>query len=71
MNTQKFPSLGIDIGRVIIDGSSHPQGGDTAFFNGDEQTMLATPEMPDAVDVLAHLVPYFGGRVRLVSKRLF
>jgi hypothetical protein len=31
---------------MIIDGPSHPQGGDTAFFDGDEQIMLATPEMP-------------------------
>ena len=25
-----LPRLGIDIGRVIIDGGSHPDGGDTA-----------------------------------------
>jgi len=47
MNTRE-PRLGIDIGRVIIDGSSHPVGGDTAFFQGDEGVMLATPEMPGA-----------------------
>jgi hypothetical protein len=44
--TQRLPRLGIDIGRVIIDGSSHPEGGDAAFFQGDEATMLATPEWP-------------------------
>jgi hypothetical protein len=62
------PRLGIDIGRVIIDGSSHPDGGDTAFFRGDEATMLATPEMPEAVASIATLVRAFAGRVWLVSK---
>lgn len=62
------PALGIDIGRVIIDGPSHPDGGDTAFFEGDEATMLATPEMPGAVDTITRLVRHFDGRVWLVSK---
>lgn len=62
------PRLGIDIGRVIIDGPSHPQGGDTAFFSGDEEALLATPEMADAVDTIARLVVRFQGRVWLVSK---
>ena len=62
------PRLGIDIGRVIIDGSSHPNGGDTAFFDGDEAAMLATPEMPGAVEAIARLVTAFSGRVWLVSK---
>lgn len=62
------PRLGIDIGRVIIDGSSHPDGADTAFFQGDEATMLATPEMADAVYSIAILVRAFEGRVWLVSK---
>ena len=62
------PRLGIDIGRVIIDGSSHPDGGDTAFFSGDEATMLATPEIPHAVGTIAKLVDRFDGRVWLVSK---
>jgi hypothetical protein len=60
--------LGIDIGRVIIDGPSHPAGGDTAFFTGDEATLVATPEMPGAVDAIARLVEAFAGRVWLVSK---
>lgn len=60
--------LGIDIGRVIIDGSAHPGGGDTAFFTGDEATMLATPEMPGAFDAIARLVTLFDGQVWLVSK---
>jgi hypothetical protein len=60
--------LGIDIGRVIIDGASHPGGGDTAFFHGDEATMLATPEMAGSIDAIATLVSQVDGRVWLVSK---
>lgn len=67
MNARQ-PRLGVDIGRVIIDGSAHPDGGDTAFFDGDEATMLATPEMPGAVESIAQLVDLFGGKVWLVSK---
>ena len=66
--TPREPRLGIDIGRVIIDGPSHPAGGDTAFFSGDEATMLATPEMPGCVPAIARLAELFGGRVWLVSK---
>jgi hypothetical protein len=65
---QREPRLGIDIGRVIINGPAHPGGGDTAFFSGDEDTMLATPEMPDAVEVIGRLVNRFESRVWLVSK---
>jgi hypothetical protein len=67
MNTV-LPRLGIDIGRVIINGPAHPAGGDTAFFQGDEATLVATPEMPGAVEVIARLVGRFDGRVWLVSK---
>ncbi|WP_214403559.1 hypothetical protein [Pseudonocardia lacus] len=59
--------FGVDIGRVIIAGGPTP-GGDTAFFTGGEAAMLATPEVPGAVDALAHLVDRFRGRVWLVSK---
>jgi len=62
------PRLGIDIGRVIINGPAHPGGGDTAFFEGDEPTMLATPEMDGSVAAIGRLVTLFGGRVWLVSK---
>lgn len=61
------PRLGIDIGRVIIDGPSHP-GGDTAFLHGDEAIMLATPEMPGCAAAIAQLTALFEGRVWLVSK---
>jgi hypothetical protein len=60
--------LGIDIGRVIINGPAHPAGGDTAFFKGDESTLLATPEMDGCVPAIGRLVPLFGGEVWLVSK---
>jgi tRNA(Leu) C34 or U34 (ribose-2'-O)-methylase TrmL len=61
------PRLGIDIGRVIITGSSSSEE-DTAFFDGDEAAMLATPEVPGAVDSIARLVRDFDGRVWLISK---
>ena len=67
MTASGQPRLGVDIGRVIIDGPSHP-GGDTAFFSGDEATMLATPEMAGCVPAIARLSGLFGGRVWLVSK---
>lgn len=62
------PRLGIDIGRVIIDGSSHPEGGDTAFFQGDTATMLRTPAMSRAFEVIPRLVELFDNQVWLVSK---
>ena len=68
MDSNKTPRLGIDIGRVIIDGSSHPDGGDTAFFQGDEAVMLRTPEMDGAFDAIRQLVDVFDGNVWLVSK---
>lgn len=68
MKREQTPRLGIDIGRVIIGGSSHTNGDDTAFFDGDEQTMLATPEMDGAFDAITQLVEAFDGQVWLVSK---
>lgn len=62
------PRLGIDIGKVIINGPGHPGGGDTAFFEGDEATMLATPEMEGAFDAIRRLNALFAGQVWLVSK---
>jgi hypothetical protein len=58
--------LGIDIGRVIIDGSSGP--GDTSFFTGDTAAMLRTPAVPGAFEAIARLVPLFSGQAWLVSK---
>jgi hypothetical protein len=77
MNTQikkphpklvRIPTLGIDIGRVIIAGHHNVHGGDTAFFSGDETTMLATPAVDDAFTTIAELVEHFNGRAWLVSK---
>ncbi len=65
---EREPRLGIDIGRVIIRGDAHPDGGDTAFFEGDDAMMLATPEMPGAFEAIGALTIRFGGRVWLVSK---
>jgi len=62
------PRLGIDIGGVIINGPAHPGGGDTAFFEGDEATMLATPEMNGALAAITRLANLFSGRVWLISK---
>jgi hypothetical protein len=67
MTGTRQPRLGIDIGRVIIDGPSHP-GGDTAFFSGDEAAMLATPEMAGCVPAIARLSRLLAGRAWLVSK---
>lgn len=60
--------LGVDFGRVINDGSSHPSGDDTAFLTGSEEIMLATPAMPGAMEGLASLVGAFDGRVWIISK---
>jgi hypothetical protein len=60
--------LGIDIGRVIIDGSAHPTGDDTAFFKGGIDNALRTPAMPGAFESIARLTEIFEGRVWLVSK---
>lgn len=57
--------MGIDIGRVIIEGSSGP--GDTSFFSGDTAAMLRTPAVPGAFAAIARLVPLFGD-AWLVSK---
>lgn len=62
------PVLGIDIGRVIIDS---PPGAlaDTGFFHGDSDQLLATPEVPGAIEAIGRLVPLFGPvNVWLVSK---
>ena len=66
MNTQL--RLGVDIGRVIIDGSSHPSGDDTAFFKGGVDNALRTPPVAGVFDVLPRLVELFDHEVWLVSK---
>jgi hypothetical protein len=57
------PRMGVDIGRVIIDGD----GPDTSFFGSDEES-LRVPAVEDAFEGVAQLVRRFAGRVWLVSK---
>lgn len=57
--------IGIDIGRVIIQGD----GPDTSFVSGSEEDALRAPAIDGAFESLARLVPRFGaGNVYLVSK---
>jgi hypothetical protein len=58
------PRLGVDIGRVIIEGD----GPDTSFVGGSEEEALRAPEIPGAFDALGRLHRDFGGRIWLVSK---
>jgi hypothetical protein len=62
------PRLGIDIGRVIIDGTSHPTGDDTAFFKGGIDNALRTPAMTGSFESIERLSKLFDGQVWLVSK---
>jgi hypothetical protein len=66
--TELQPRLGIDFGRVINDGSSHPDGDDTAFLNGGYEAAMRTPAMPGAYESVARLTTLFGGHVWIVSK---
>ena len=61
-------TLGVDFGRVINDGSSHPSGDDTSFLTGSEDAMLATPAMEGVFGSLERLTELFHGRVWIVSK---
>jgi hypothetical protein len=65
MNEQR---LGVDFGRVINDGASHPGGDDTVFLSGGHDDAMRTPAMPGAIEVLAELVTRFDGNVWIVSK---
>lgn len=67
MISSREPRLGVDIGRVIIEGPESSDD-DTAFFDGDEEALLATPEVEGAIGSIARLVDLFGGRVWLVSQ---
>jgi hypothetical protein len=58
------PRLGVDIGRVIIEGD----GPDTSFVGGSEEEALRAPEIPGAFDALTRLQLEFDGRIWLVSK---
>jgi hypothetical protein len=62
------PRLGIDFGRVINDGSAHPDGDDTTFLNGGFEAAMRTPAMPGAFSSIARLTTLFAGHVWIVSK---
>lgn len=65
MNTMQCSSrLGVDIGRVIIEGD----GPDTSFIGGTEEQAMRAPEMTGAFAALARLCALFERRVWLVSK---
>src|SRR5262245_25849401 len=58
------PSLGIDIGRVIIEGD----GPDTSFIGGSEADAMRAPPMAGCFEAISRLTQSFEGRVWLVSK---
>jgi hypothetical protein len=58
------PTLGIDIGRVII----HGDGPDTSFIGATDEDALKAPPISGAFEAIGRLVPVFAGRVWLVSK---
>ena len=58
------PVLGVDIGRVIIEGD----GPDTNFLNGTDDEAMRAPAMHGCFDSLQRLTRLFAGRVWLVSK---
>ncbi|MFC0115730.1 hypothetical protein [Kibdelosporangium aridum] len=60
--------LGVDFGRVINDGASHPGGDDTVFLSGTFEDAMRTPAMPGAFETLARLTELFDGKVWIVSK---
>lgn len=60
----RAPHIGVDIGRVIINGD----GPDTQFFGHDQAEAMRTPAVPGAFAAVAELVDRFDGRVHLVSK---
>ncbi len=58
------PILGVDIGRVIIDGD----GPDTSFVGGTEKDAMRAPAVAGAFECLTRLRSRLAGRVWLVSK---
>ena len=62
------PSLGIDIGRVLMCPSDDDARPDTSFLDLPDEQALALPASPHVWDVVPELVQAFAGRVWLVSK---
>ena len=68
MDTIIQPRLGVDFGRVI-QGAALPAGHeDTVFLGGSFEEAVGSPATDGALDVLARLVQWFGGRVWVISK---
>lgn len=61
---QKASILGVDIGRVIIEGD----GPDTSFIGGSDDQAMRAPAMSGAFESLRRLTELFERRVWLVSK---
>lgn len=62
MKTTKI--LGVDIGRVIINGD----GPDTSFLSASDDDAMAAPAMDGVIASLTRLTRLFEGRVWIVSK---
>ena len=58
------PVLGVDIGRVIIEGD----GPDTSFIGGSDDQAMRAPAMHGALESLRRLTSLFERRVWLISK---
>lgn len=63
MNSKEI-RLGVDIGRVIIQGD----GPDTNFIGGSEDEAMRAPAMDGVLESLDYLARRFDGRVWIVSK---
>ena len=68
MNTATTPTLGIDIGRVIIGPVDDDGHADTSFLSGTPERAMSTPPAPGAFDSITRLCRAFDGAVWLVSK---
>jgi hypothetical protein len=63
-DSSKAPVLGVDIGRVIIEGD----GPDTNFIGGTDERAMQAPAMAGCFEALQRLTQLFDRRVWLVSK---
>jgi len=60
-----IPTLGIDIGRVIVS-AQDAAGHDTSFLGGSDEDALSTPPSRGAIESIAELARLFERRVWLV-----
>src|SRR6478609_40458 len=68
MKKHSIPTLGIDIGRVIIGAADASGSADTSFIRCREEGAPRTPATEVAFEAIAELTAAFKGRVWLVSK---